>query len=401
MELKSLKILESKSKIPYAYIKGNYLYNFWRDKRHIRGLLRRTTHASYKTKRPRWETVLDIDHLAEKEKENWVYRGNSCLAPEYRHCLIFLSRGGKDSSVVREFDRIKKQFVRNGFVVSEGRTSASWADKNHLLIASNFGENSFTKSQYPRIVKLWKRGSPLSQAETIYEANSNDLIARGYRVRHRENHLLVISRSIDFLHSEMFIFHLKDRSLKKFPKPHSARVLAYFKGFFILSLQEPLVLQKKKYKTGSIIAILKSTSGRKLHKKDIQLIFEPKSNQSSVGYVMTLKDKIVFSVLEDVRSKVFFTEITKGKWRPPQALNLPSRGEIKPFTSTDQKNLFFYASDFFNEPSAVFEYEFGKPPTQLKTLPHQFYSKDLLVTQKFALSKDNTKVPYFLVHKKK
>ena len=205
---------------------------------------------------------------------------------------------------------------------------------------------------------------------------------------------------IDYLHNEMFIFHLKDRSLKKIPKPQSARILAYFKGFFIIILQEPLILQKKKFKTGAIIAILKSTAGHKLQKKDIQLIFEPKPNQSSVGYVMTLKDKIIFSVLEDVRSKIFFTEIIKGQWQVPQALDLPSRGEIKPFTSTDQKNLFFYTSAFFNEPPAVFEYEFGKKPTRLKTSPHWFYAKDLVVKQKFAASKDKTRIPYFLVYKK-
>src|SRR5689334_14050143 len=66
-----LSILDSKEKIPYVSKHGIYYYNFWRDDEHVRGLWRRTTFEEFKKAAPRWETVLDIDALAQAEKENW------------------------------------------------------------------------------------------------------------------------------------------------------------------------------------------------------------------------------------------------------------------------------------------------------------------------------------------
>ena len=50
---------------------------------HVRGVLRRTTLASYRTAQPQWETVLDIDALSQAEHANWVYQGINCLPPEH------------------------------------------------------------------------------------------------------------------------------------------------------------------------------------------------------------------------------------------------------------------------------------------------------------------------------
>ena len=71
----NLKNFQSKEKIPYASIRGNYLYNFWKDEKNIRGLIRRTTLKEYKKEKPNWETVLDIDELAKKEDKEWVFKG--------------------------------------------------------------------------------------------------------------------------------------------------------------------------------------------------------------------------------------------------------------------------------------------------------------------------------------
>src|SRR6266436_5684163 len=60
-----LAILDSKDKIPYVAKHGAYYYNFWRDEKNVRGLWRRTTLPEYKKASPNWETVLDLDKLAE------------------------------------------------------------------------------------------------------------------------------------------------------------------------------------------------------------------------------------------------------------------------------------------------------------------------------------------------
>ena len=99
-----LSILDSNDRIPGIEKIGGLYYNFWRDKDHPRGLWRRTTLDEYRKAAPQWETVLDLDQLAKKEQENWVWQGADCLRPSQERCLLRLSRGGGDAAVVREFD---------------------------------------------------------------------------------------------------------------------------------------------------------------------------------------------------------------------------------------------------------------------------------------------------------
>ena len=123
------KLLNAKDRIPYGSIRGKHIYNFWQDDEHVRGIIRRTTPESYRLAEPEWETVLDIDALAKAENENWVYKGISWLTPNYKLCLVKLSRGGTDASEHREFDTTAKRFVEDGFVCIHGQPlSRVWED---------------------------------------------------------------------------------------------------------------------------------------------------------------------------------------------------------------------------------------------------------------------------------
>lgn len=109
-----LAILDTEARIPYVTWHRGKLYNFWRDAKNRRGLWRRTTLDEYRKPEPSWEIVLDLDRLAEEEKENWVWAGAEML-PDGDRALIRLSRGGADATVVREFDLEEKRFVEGGF----------------------------------------------------------------------------------------------------------------------------------------------------------------------------------------------------------------------------------------------------------------------------------------------
>src|SRR5690606_4465348 len=104
-------------------ILGNRIYNFWQDADNPRGIWRRTGWESYLSGEPDWETVLDIDRLAEEEGVAWSFGGASCLSPDYRLCLVRLSRGGSDAVEVREFDTEALRFVEDGFRLPEAKQS--------------------------------------------------------------------------------------------------------------------------------------------------------------------------------------------------------------------------------------------------------------------------------------
>src|SRR5262245_52990382 len=154
-----LKILDSTDKIPFVSKDGEFYYNFWRDAKNQRGLWRRTTLEEYRKPKPQWETIIDLDKLAKEEKENWVWHSASFLRPDYKRCLVSLSRGGADANVVREFDVTTKAFVKDGFTLPEAKSEVAWRDLDSVFVGTDFGPGSLTKSGYPRIVKAWRRGT--------------------------------------------------------------------------------------------------------------------------------------------------------------------------------------------------------------------------------------------------
>jgi prolyl oligopeptidase len=115
---------------------GNWFYNFWQGRaEHKRGLWRRTTLAEFRKPAPQWETVLDLDALGAAEGESWVWAGASCLAPDYRRCLVQLSRGGGDAQVVREFDTVEQALCRRGFSLPEAKLQVEWIDPTRCTSA--------------------------------------------------------------------------------------------------------------------------------------------------------------------------------------------------------------------------------------------------------------------------
>ena len=173
---RTIEIMDSKARIPMPNIQGSSIYNFWRDEKHPRGIWRRTTLDSYKTEEPDWDVVLDMDALVKKDGIPWVFHGANFLEPERRICLLALSRGGSDAEVIKEFDTQTKTFVEGGFEIPEAKSNVAWRDRDHLLVATDFGEGSLTKSGYPRIVKVWKRGTKLDQAETLFQGREDDVL---------------------------------------------------------------------------------------------------------------------------------------------------------------------------------------------------------------------------------
>ena len=132
-------LLDAKDRIPAVARRGAWLYNFWRDEAHPRGLWRRTTLAEYRQAQPDWQVLIDLDALARAENENWVWAGATCLGPAYERCLVQLSRGGADASVTREFDIASGAFVDAGFALPEAKSRVTWLDRDRIYVASDFG----------------------------------------------------------------------------------------------------------------------------------------------------------------------------------------------------------------------------------------------------------------------
>lgn len=390
-----LSILDSKERIPFVSKHGDWFYNFWRDEQHVRGLLRRTTLQEYRKTQPKWDTVLDLDELASKEKENWVWKGYDVLYPTYDRCLVMLSRGGADATVIREFDLKKREFVKDGFYLPEAKSDVAWRDKDHIYIGTDFGPGSLTDSGYPRIVKEWKRGTPLASAKTWFEGKKTDVsvgagVAHDHGIRYE-----FINRGVTFFTSETLV--RRGNEFVRIEKPDDASV-GTFMDQIIVRLRTEWKVDGKTYPAGALLAcdFEKYLKGS----RDMHMLFEPGPRKSLAGSADT-KNYLLLNELDNVKNKIYVHELKKGKWtRKP--FDGPAFGTlgISGIDSDESDDYFLTVADFLT-PSSLYYGTVGKPGREkLKSLPEFFNADGLQISQHEAVSKDGVRVPYFQVSRK-
>ena len=246
---KALKTLDSEEKILEPRLVGNMVYNFWRDRHHVRGILRRLPLESFLARKLDWETVLDVDALAAREKENWVYASMDFRPGDHARGLLWLSRGGGDARVMREFDLIQKDFVTGGFRLPESKSEATWKDNDALYVGTDFGPGSMTTSGYPRICKLWRRATPLTQASLLLEVPATHLGIDIQTVRRGGESYDVILDSLDFYHRTKHI--VSGEKLQALDVPTDADLETIFQGRAILELRSAW----KEHPQGSLVGV--------------------------------------------------------------------------------------------------------------------------------------------------
>ena len=392
---RTLEILDSKEKIPFPELLGETVYNFWKDELHVRGLWRRTTLASYRAAAPQWETVLDLDALAKADGKRWVWKGADCLPPEHVRCMLTLSPGGSDASEQREFDTKTKQFVPGGFSLPEAKSNVSWRDEDTLWVGTDFGPGSLTSSGYPRIVKLWKRGMPLSSARTVFEGKTEDVASGGGSTILSDGRYDVVTRVPAIFRQESFLL-LGDR-LVKLDVPEDCRPRAFFRDRYLLSLRSAWTVGGKTYREGSLLAVriddLLRGAGR------VDVLFEP-SERVSLASVRRTKDRVIIQTLDNVRSHISALVLDGSEWKRSE-VPTPGFGTAEISSTDDLTESFFFTYEDYATPVSLWLSENGGAPARVKSMPAFFDATGVKTEQFEATSKDGTKIPYSVVTPKR
>jgi prolyl oligopeptidase len=391
------KILDSDARIPMVEKLGDHYYNFWRDKSNPAGLWRRTTLAEFRKPAPAWEVLVDLDALNKAEKANWVWHGVDCLKPDYRHCLVALSRGGSDADETREYDLAGKRWVTDGFFRPEAKGGLSWRDADSVFVGTDFGAGSMTSSGYPRIAKLWKRGTPLSSATSIYEGKADDLSISALRDHTAGFQRDFVSRALAFYNDELYLVG-KDGKLAKVDAPNSASKNVH-RQYLTLELREPLTVGARTYAAGSLLAA--NFDDYMQGKREFTVLFEPTAHSSLAGANWT-RHHLLLNVLEDVKSRIIvLTPAANGDWKREPLAGAPALGAITVSAVDDEaSDDYFMTVTNYLQPTSLLLGSVGQAPETLKQLPAFFDASGLETSQHFATSKDGTRVPYFLVSAK-
>ena len=395
LRARNLEIYDSDEKILEPELRGDYVYNFWKDANNRRGLWRRTSLEDYVSGTPDWQIVLDVDALAREEGEDWVWKGATCLRPDYRRCLLELSRGGADATVVREFDVEDREFVVDGFFIEEAKSITYWVDADTLFVGSNFGEGSLTESGYARTSRLWRRGEPLEEATEIFAGEKEDVAAYVYREWDGDTAYDYAARLPGFFTAVRYLYS-GNGDLQLIEIPEDSVLHGVVKGQLIVELKSEWGVEGVDYPQGALISIdlERFMDGA----RDFQVVLVPTASSAIVrGGIMRTRDYLVVNQLEDVVSKLTRFEFVEGEWRGVD-IDAPGFGKIALLTADDSSNVFFFNHESFLSPDTLYAGNDGGATLEaVQSTPEFFEATGMTVEQHFATSADGTLVPYFLV----
>jgi prolyl oligopeptidase len=399
----ALKVMDSPDKLPSPQFRGGMVYNTWRDKDHVRGIVRRTTLESYLTADPKWKTVIDYDALGKQDKQSWVGKGLACLEPEQEHCMVALSVGGEDAITLREFNLKTGKFVEDGFVMPRGKQRIAWLDKDTLLIGCDWGPGTMSEAGYPITIRKWKRGTLLESAVEVYRGEIKD---NGYgdnpyvMVDGQGHRVAVVERNKTTFEREWYL--LLPDGPKKLGLPLKCSLNGLQDNQLLVLLNQDWTPegQTKSVTQGSVFALdLREVEQDPVHLKPT-VVFSPTSQEFAQQVAIT-KNHVLLATLEHVQGRAYvYSRGKNGKWTRLK-LPVPDNQTIGISTTSLLDDKFFLAQTGFLTPSGVMLGDAAdgslKPG---KTQKAQFDGTQDVVQQLEATSKDGTRVPYFVVHRK-
>lgn len=386
-----LEIYNSKERIPSVSIRGSFLYNFWQDAEHPRGIWRRTTLAEYRKAEPAWETLLDVDALAAADGERWVFKGADCLPPAYERCMVALSPGGGDAAVQREFDVATRTWVADGFSVPLAKGGVAWRDASSLWVQTDFGPGTMTSSGYPRLAKLWTRGTLLAEATPVWEVPEDWVGLSASSLHNPEGRYDLIATIPEFFRGHHYLI-LGDRKVK-LDLPEDVSLQGIFKDRLLVSLRTDWTVGGVTYPQDALLAI--DLDDFLAGSRAFEILFEP-TERISLSSVATTRDSVLVATLDNVRGRLYRLRIGEQGWTR-QEIPLPGPGSASFEATTDQQEMFFFSYTDFLTPSSLYLVEGDGAPEPIKRTPEWFDAGGMTTVQFEARSKDGTLIPYFVV----
>jgi prolyl oligopeptidase len=393
-----LTVLNANDRIPMGEVERGQVLNFWQDAGHVRGLWRRASVAEYARRDPHWDVLLDVDALDAREHADWVWQGANCI-DEMKSCLLRLSPGGSDASVVREYDARAKTFVKGGFALPVAKSQANWVDKNTILFGTDFGPGSMTQSSYPRIVKLWHRGTPLSAAKIVFEGKDSDVSVNPIVFRGPYGTVPLIDHGISFFTSE-FYFVQPDGKTLKLPLPLGANLRGVTSGQLLFTARDAWTTgEGQTIPQGALVAfnVLAFANSNAVPHYDV--LYTP-GPRATVEDVSAGRDAVYAAIFENVTGSIHEFRLDKsGAWAD-KTLALPAGGSTHIMDADGWTPQAYFTFESFLKPVTLYSHDGKGEPREIKSEPARFDASGLVSEQFEATSADGTKIPYFLIHAK-
>ncbi len=401
LHAQALELAEAKDRIPRPDFIGGEVFNFWQDADHVRGVWRATSVADYANAAPDWRTVLDLDALSKSQGANWVWKGATCQRPAETRCLLSLSDGGEDAVTVREFDLSTGRFVDGGFDLSHSKQDVDWIDRDTIILARDWGPGSMTASGYPFVVKVLHRGQALREASTVIRGEPTDQVGTSPHtfVDGAGHRAIVITRGVTFFEFEHYL--VTDHGGERLALPLKSSIEDLVAGRLIVSLRQAWTPAPggATFPTGSIVSLDLAAVGADPEHLSPTLVWSP-GPREALGDVGATRNRLVVTTLDNVKGRAWVFTPTEAGWSKAP-LALPDDSAIDLVATSDRDDQAYLQAQSFLTPTTLWLSDgWSGSLSKVKSLPPKFDASDLVTEQFEARSKDGTRVPYFVVHRK-
>ena len=328
LQADALKVLESPDRLPIPDFRVGEVYNTWQDAEHVRGIVRRTSLSDYLTAQPHWQTVIDYDALAKKDNQKWVQKGLNCLYPDDSLCLVALSAGGEDAETLREFDLRTGKFVDGGFVLPKSKQSASWVDKDTMLVARDWGAGTMTKSGYPLRDEALEARATSRPGEGSLSWRRDRRLCRAATLHDDDGHQVTVAfRAVNFFETEISL--LNADGARRIALPGKFSLDALFKNRLIVTLNEDWTPNglTTKFVQGSVVSLdLDAVKKDPRHLKPT-IVFAPTATEFAQG-VNTTKNHLLLTTLENVQGRAYVYSLGAGGEWTRNKLDVPDNQTV-------------------------------------------------------------------------
>ena len=193
-----------------------------------------------------------------------------------------------------------------------------------MYVFTDFGAGSMTSSGYPRIVKEWKRGTPLA-AGTHWstKARPSDMYIAASHDHTPGFERDFVSRTLAFYNDELYLRDA-DGKLRKVDAPNSANKSVH-REWLLLELREPYERRRQDLPGRRLIAT--RFDDFMAGKRDFTCCSRRRDSTSLAGFSWT-RHHLVLNVLDDVKNRLSVLTPGDGGWKHGEFTGAPTFGTL-------------------------------------------------------------------------
>ncbi|MEO1419869.1 MAG: prolyl oligopeptidase family serine peptidase, partial [Pseudomonadota bacterium] len=182
------------------------------------------------------------------------------------------------------------------------------------------------------------------------------------------------------------------------PLPQKSSLSGRLGSQQFVTLQQDWNIQDKEFESGDLVAFDLDAYLETLELPEVELVFRANDRQAVNG-VAVAKGAAILSINDNVASRLLLLSQGEQGW-VTEDIELPDTGQASIYFADSNEDTVFINFEGFLTPDTLLSYSAASGEmTPLKSLPPKFDTEGLTVSQFEAVSKDGTRVPYFVVHR--